>query len=379
MTSIAKIHAREILDSRGNPTLEAEVTLADGSFGRAAVPSGASTGAKEAVELRDGDKTRYLGKGVQKAVGNVNGAIAQALAGFDAADQAGLDKRLIDLDGTDDPTHGDQEGSAYHGYYRQHQYLPLDSILDDRSDADRLAAAQAVLEGHATLATIQVLAPDAQIFTNDAYWDVMRKQFSSPQQGMEVFNRAPLVVRVGLIFPYLQGSEFMRWYRNNHGTGLPVGSDLPASTEQILHPARYADGDAPIRIRFEGDTTGVLHEDTFGEFESHVLRSSLVGIEAVPTELPLGWGGDRMRVYESDDGPALIWVMAFDEVRYADRFRERVAASLLSLSRENYRTDVSATEVGGHPGVRVVIAPTEWGMWSTLPTAILGEAIPAVD
>ena len=101
MTSIAKIHAREILDSRGNPTLEAEVTLADGSFGRAAVPSGASTGAKEAVELRDGDKTRYLGKGVQKAVGNVNGAIAQALAGFDANDQAGLDKRLIDLDGTE--------------------------------------------------------------------------------------------------------------------------------------------------------------------------------------------------------------------------------------------------------------------------------------
>ncbi len=101
MTKIANIHAREILDSRGNPTLEAEVTLRDGSFGRAMVPSGASTGSKEAVELRDGDKTRYGGKGVQKAVGNVNGAIAQALTGFDAADQAGLDKRLIDLDGTE--------------------------------------------------------------------------------------------------------------------------------------------------------------------------------------------------------------------------------------------------------------------------------------
>lgn len=101
MTTISHVHAREILDSRGNPTLEAEVTLADGSFGRAAVPSGASTGSKEAVELRDGDKTRYLGKGVQKAVGNVNGAIAAELKGFDAADQAGLDKRLIDLDGTE--------------------------------------------------------------------------------------------------------------------------------------------------------------------------------------------------------------------------------------------------------------------------------------
>ncbi|MDQ3056154.1 MAG: phosphopyruvate hydratase [Pseudomonadota bacterium] len=101
MAKIAKIHAREILDSRGNPTLEAEVTLADGSFGRAMVPSGASTGSKEAVELRDGDKTRYMGKGVQKAVANVNGAIAHALTGFDAADQAGLDRRLIDLDGTE--------------------------------------------------------------------------------------------------------------------------------------------------------------------------------------------------------------------------------------------------------------------------------------
>ncbi|MEN1927708.1 phosphopyruvate hydratase [Luteimonas sp. MJ250] len=101
MTNISRIHAREILDSRGNPTLEAEVTLADGAFGRAMVPSGASTGAREAVELRDGDKTRYLGKGVMQAVANVNGTIADALKDFDAADQAGLDKRLIDLDGTD--------------------------------------------------------------------------------------------------------------------------------------------------------------------------------------------------------------------------------------------------------------------------------------
>ena len=101
MTDIRSIHAREILDSRGNPTLEAEVTLGDGSFGRAMVPSGASTGSKEAVELRDGDKTRYMGKGVKKAVANVNGPIADALKGFDADDQKGLDARLINLDGTD--------------------------------------------------------------------------------------------------------------------------------------------------------------------------------------------------------------------------------------------------------------------------------------
>ncbi|MGB1557195.1 MAG: phosphopyruvate hydratase, partial [Oceanococcaceae bacterium] len=101
MSTISKIHAREVMDSRGNPTVEAEVTLADGSFGSAIVPSGASTGAREAVELRDGDKSRYLGKGVRKAVANVNGEIAQLLTGKDAQDQQGLDRAMIEADGTE--------------------------------------------------------------------------------------------------------------------------------------------------------------------------------------------------------------------------------------------------------------------------------------
>ncbi len=100
MSTIETIHAREILDSRGNPTIEVEVILQDGSAGRAAVPSGASTGAHEALELRDGDKSRYLGKGVQKAVHNVNDTIAPRLHGEDALGQAALDQLLLDLDGT---------------------------------------------------------------------------------------------------------------------------------------------------------------------------------------------------------------------------------------------------------------------------------------
>ena len=100
MTAIVAVHARQILDSRGNPTVEVDVILEDGSSGRAAVPSGASTGAHEAVELRDGDRSRWSGKGVQKAVANVNGEIAQAIAGRDAEDQEGLDRALIALDGT---------------------------------------------------------------------------------------------------------------------------------------------------------------------------------------------------------------------------------------------------------------------------------------
>ena len=100
MTAIIDIHGREILDSRGNPTVEVDVLLEDGSFGRAAVPSGASTGAHEAVELRDGDKGRYLGKGVTKAVAAVNGELSDALLGLDAEDQRDIDNTMIALDGT---------------------------------------------------------------------------------------------------------------------------------------------------------------------------------------------------------------------------------------------------------------------------------------
>ena len=101
MSTIIDIHAREILDSRGNPTVEVDVILEDGTMGRAAVPSGASTGAYEAVEKRDGDKSRYMGKGVLEAVAAVNGEIADMLAGFDATEQESIDSAMIELDGTD--------------------------------------------------------------------------------------------------------------------------------------------------------------------------------------------------------------------------------------------------------------------------------------
>jgi enolase len=101
MSEITDVRGREILDSRGNPTVEADVLLDDGSMGRAAVPSGASTGSREAVELRDGDSSRYLGKGVLKAVESVNADLRDAVIGMDAADQSALDQKMIDLDGTD--------------------------------------------------------------------------------------------------------------------------------------------------------------------------------------------------------------------------------------------------------------------------------------
>jgi enolase len=137
MTQIKSIHAREILDSRGNPTLEAEVSLSSGAFGRAAVPSGASTGAREAIELRDGDQSRYLGKGVSQAVANVNGPIAEALTGADAGHQAELDRQLIQLDGTSNK--GRLGANALLGVslacahaFATHQKLPLWASLADK-------------------------------------------------------------------------------------------------------------------------------------------------------------------------------------------------------------------------------------------------------
>ncbi|HRP07763.1 MAG TPA: hypothetical protein PLL69_04685, partial [Gemmatimonadales bacterium] len=249
----------------------------------------------------------------------------------------------------------------------QHQHLELDSILSDRSDADRMAAAQAVLEGQATLVMLEYLAPDSELLSNDAMWMELRDRLVAPQQSLKVFNAAPLVIRTGLIFPYLEGSTFMRWFNNNRQGELPFGDLMPTSTEQILHPARYQRGDAPIRLRFTDDSTGVMHEDTFGEYESLVLRSSLAGITAVATDLPLGWGGDRLRVYRADQGPALVWYTVFDEPGYADSFAGRVVQGLNGLSRVGYRTVIDRVPVGELAGVRVVIAPDGWERWRELP------------
>ena len=117
MAMITEVYAREILDSRGNPTVEVEVWLEDGSVGRAAVPSGASTGAHEAVELRDGDKERYGGKGVSKAVDNVNDVIAEALIGLEATRQTEIDEMLIRLDRSEERRVGKECRSRWSPYH----------------------------------------------------------------------------------------------------------------------------------------------------------------------------------------------------------------------------------------------------------------------
>jgi AcrR family transcriptional regulator len=251
----------------------------------------------------------------------------------------------------------------------QHQYLPLDSILHDSADADAQAAAQAVLEGQATLASLVALVPGMDLTTNDAFWTAFRDQLHAQQYGTGVYATAPMVIREGLTFPYVDGAEFLRWFDKNHPGEVPFGAKMPASTEQILHPDRYASGDLPIRIRFAGDASGVILDDTFGEFDVELLRAELVGAANVRTDPAIGWGGDRMRVYRSGAGPALVWVTVWDEPRYADQFRTQIALPLSEHPKSGYRTVVEPQQLGGKAAVRVVVAPTGWNRWKSLPTA----------
>lgn len=286
----------------------------------------------------------------------------EQVAGFYEPDSA----TLFAVAGADDLT---LRGTLAHELVHalQHQYLPLDSILDDRRNADRLAAAQSILEGQATLVMILVLAPDQGFLANNDLWDNLRSQLSTPQAGLDVFNNAPLVIKSGLIFPYLEGASFMRWFVNARGGQQPYGDRMPASTEQILHPDRYQAGDAPVTLEFTGDSTDVIHEDTFGEYEMLVLRAALAGIEAVATDVPLGWEGDRMRVYRSPQGPALVWYSVWEGDAAREHFLQRVAGGLTRLERPGYRIVLDAVPVGELPGARVAIAPTDWTGWSAMP------------
>lgn len=252
----------------------------------------------------------------------------------------------------------------------QDQYLPLDSLVEQRGDNDRATAAQAILEGQAMLVMMQVLTPQIDLINTPGIWDQVREQLESQRSSMPVFAAAPRILRETLVFPYLDGADFMRWWRASewHDT-VPYGPRMPVSTEQILHPFRYGRGDAPIRLRFADSTAAVAYEDVLGEFEIHVLRAELTGSRSLAAKAPIGWGGDRYRVYESPDGPALVWYTVWDEPAAADRFLGGTAARLAEQPRAGYRGEAVKIPIDGRPGVRVVIAPERWRGWRRVPAA----------
>ena len=255
----------------------------------------------------------------------------------------------------------------------QHQYVPIDSILHDATDGDRQTAAQAILEGQATLVSMVAMFPEKNIRTDDGFWETFREQLRQQQFGTSVYARAPMVIREGLTFPYIGGADFIRAFDRTHPGKVPFGPLMPVSTEQLLHPDRYAAGDIPVRVRFTGDTSDVIFEDTFGEFSIELLRAQLIDATDVRTDPAIGWGGDRFRIYRTPDGPALVWVTVWDEPRWALQFRAQVADPLSKHPRRGYRTTVEPQLLGGKAAARIVVAPSGWAGWKSLPAAEIGD------
>ncbi|HEX5004728.1 MAG TPA: hypothetical protein VFV65_05390, partial [Gemmatimonadales bacterium] len=211
----------------------------------------------------------------------------------------------------------------------QSDYMPLDSIMHQRRDADRLSAAQAVLEGQATLASMEMMAPGQDLLNDDTVWESFRDQLVTARGSMAVFAETPRVLQEGLIFPYLAGAEFMRWYLlDRRAAGPPYGAALPASSEQVLHPGRYAGKDAPVDVPLDTVGAGPGESDVMGEMGIAVLAADLGGAEVVSTTVPIGWAGDRYRLYQAPAGPALVWLIAWDDQRAADRFARGTGARL---------------------------------------------------
>jgi hypothetical protein len=251
----------------------------------------------------------------------------------------------------------------------QGQYLPLDSILKATTSNDRLTAAQSILEGQATLASIEVLAPGQGVTKLPQFWEMYRDQVRQQQSAMPVFARAPLVVREALIFPYLDGAEFMHWWTTDGPKDtVPYGPRMPVSTEQILHPDRYARGDLPVPLAFAADS-GIVYEDGLGESEIRVLLATLAGSDEVQTAVPIGWGGDRYRVYDTSGGPALVWYAVWDDQRSAERFLRSAGPRLQRTGRPGYRATLDALTVAGRPATRYVLAPAAWARWASVPEA----------
>ena len=249
----------------------------------------------------------------------------------------------------------------------QGQYLRLDSIMDEKSNNDRLTAAQSVLEGQATLASIDVLAPGQDVRDNPEFWDIYREQVRQQQTSMPVFARAPLVVREALIFPYLAGAEFMNWWASSPlKDTLPYGPRMPVSTEQVLHPERYLRGDKPVVLAFPPDSDA-LYEDVLGESEIRVLTARLRGANEVRPGGALGWAGDRFRVYDSPEGPALVWYVAWDDARSAERFVWGYGGKLRSTALPGYRTVLESFEIEHKPAMLYVLAPVGWKGWGEIP------------
>jgi hypothetical protein len=238
----------------------------------------------------------------------------------------------------------------------QGQYVDLNALIQQPRQNDRRSAAQAILEGQATLAQILVLMPEQKVESLPNFWE-LRNALGTQQAQMAIFSQAPLWLRERLIFPYLAGAEFMRHFAQTHPGKQPFGPLMPTSTEQILHADRYEAGDRPDDLAFilpAADT--VRYEDDLGEFETRLLLEQLLENEAQATHLSTGWDGDRYAVLGLA-ADALVWYTVWDDAAAADRFALGLKAAWAkrrSGGPAGRRWDITRQALGSVPAVRLV-------------------------
>lgn len=250
----------------------------------------------------------------------------------------------------------------------QAQYVPLDSLLGLRGDNDRRTAAQAVMEGQGILASLIAMMPESNIAELPDFWREFRQTVRQQQERMPIFSSAPLLLREILIFPYLGGADFVRWFTRTFPDTVPYGPRLPVSTEQILRPERYREGDEPVRLRFPASEE-LVYDDGLGEFEIRVLVTEVTGSESTAAATSSGWGGDRYAVFETGDDQALVWWTVWDSGQAARRFATLLEREWGSEAKSGRRRSVERTEIDGYPAVSLIDAPASWGGWDDPPRA----------
>ncbi|HEU4643921.1 MAG TPA: hypothetical protein VFS44_15840 [Gemmatimonadaceae bacterium] len=241
----------------------------------------------------------------------------------------------------------------------QDQYMNLDSVQDVKGANDRSMAAQAVIEGQATLVPIQaLLGPGAGM---PAGWDRVREMIRENQTQMPVLASAPFVLQETLIFPYLTGAEFMRRFEAERKGETPFGPNMPTSTEQVLHPDRYfaAHRDLPTRVDLPRPAAGsVLYADDLGEFETRLFLFQHLHDQPAALRGAAGWDGDRYEVVRTPRGDGIAWLTVWDSPVDAAEFSSDVEQVMAKRFPSARATGAAGGKRWSVPGARVV---TVWG------------------
>ncbi|MGD2136511.1 MAG: hypothetical protein PVF27_10135, partial [Gemmatimonadales bacterium] len=236
----------------------------------------------------------------------------------------------------------------------QGQYVPLNELIERTGANDEKMAAQAVLEGQATLVAFRALLSEQEFARLEGFSTTYRRALQQQFASMPVFGSAPRVIREGLVFPYLEGADFIRWFSEAYPDTVPFGPRLPRSTEQILHPDRYRGQDAPVRLAT--DTAGAVYSDGLGEFETRILLTELTGNESSGRAGALDWDGDRYVVRDAPGGSALVWWSVWDHERAAAKVATLLERYWLPGVAAHRRAAVERITIDGLPGVRLVDA-----------------------